>query len=108
MRASSPVFLLLCLARLFATPWTVAHQDPLSMGYPRQEDWSELPFPLPGDLRQPGIEPTSTALAGRFSATLTHPIIYLTYMIEKICFNERNAITESYLHMYFRCRIFKI
>ena len=51
------------------------------------EDWSELPFPPPGHLQQPGIERTSTSLAGRFSATLTHPIIYLTYMIEKISFN---------------------
>ena len=38
------------------TPWTVAHQAPLSMGFPRQEYWSELPFPSPGDLPNPGIE----------------------------------------------------
>ena len=44
------------------TPWTVAHQAPLSMGFSRQECWSELPFPSPGDLPDPGIEPKSPAL----------------------------------------------
>ncbi|KAM7226722.1 hypothetical protein CapIbe_022867, partial [Capra ibex] len=48
--------------RLFVTPWTVAHQAPLSMGFPRQEYWSGLPLPVPGDLPDPGIEPTSPAL----------------------------------------------
>ena len=38
------------------TPWTVAHQASLSMGFPRQEYWSELPFPSPGDLPNPGIK----------------------------------------------------
>ena len=47
--------------RLFATPWTVAHQAPLSMGFSRQEYWSGLPFPSPGDLPDPGIEPRSPA-----------------------------------------------
>ena len=45
----------------FATPWTVAHQAPLSMGFSRQEYWSGLSFPPPGDLPDPGIEPTSAA-----------------------------------------------
>ena len=48
--------------RLFATPWTVARQAPLSMGFSRQEYWSGLPFPSPGDLPNPGIEPGSPAL----------------------------------------------
>ena len=51
------------------TPWTVAHQAPLSMGFSRQEYWSGLPCPPPGDLPNPGIEPASLmspALAGRF------------------------------------------
>ena len=47
---------------LFVTPWTVAHQAPPSMGFSRQEYWSGLPFPSPGDLPNPGIEPTSPAL----------------------------------------------
>ena len=48
--------------RLFATPETVAHQGPLSMGFPRQEYWSGLPLPSPGNLPDPGIEPGSPAL----------------------------------------------
>ena len=47
---------------LFVTPWTVACQAPLSMGFPRQEYWSGLPFPSPGDLPDPGIEPRSPTL----------------------------------------------
>ena len=44
--------------RLFATPWTVAHQASLSMGFSRQESWSGLSFPSPGDLPDPGIKPS--------------------------------------------------
>ena len=44
-----------------ATPWTVAHQPPLSMGFPKKEYWSGLPFLSPGDLPDPGIEPGSPA-----------------------------------------------
>ena len=57
---------------LFATPWTVARQAPLSVGFPRQEYWSGLPFPPQGDLPDPGIKPVSLmspALAGRFFST---------------------------------------
>ena len=56
--------------RLFATPWTVARQAPLSIEFSRQECWSGLPFPCPEDLPNPGIELaslTSPALAGGFS-----------------------------------------
>ena len=52
-----------------ATPWTVAREAPLSMGFPRQEYWSGLPFPTPEDLPDPAIEPMSPespALAGEF------------------------------------------
>ena len=52
----------LSCVRLFMTPWTVAPQAPLSMGSPRQEYRSGLPFPSPGDLPDPGIKPTSFAL----------------------------------------------
>ena len=56
--------------RLFATPWTVARQAPLSMGFTRQEYWSGLPFPSPGDLPNPGIEPGSKSnLYAIFSPT---------------------------------------
>ena len=47
--------------RLFATPWTIAYQAPPSMRFPRQEYWSGLPFPSPGDLPDPGIEPETPA-----------------------------------------------
>ena len=47
--------------RLFATPWTVASQAPPFMGFSRQEYWSGLPFPSPGDLPDPGIKPRSPA-----------------------------------------------
>ena len=53
---------LLSHVRLFATLWTIAHEAPLSMGFSRQEYWSGLPFPSPGDLPDPGIEPRSPAL----------------------------------------------
>jgi len=46
----------------FATPWIIARQAPLFMRFPRQEYWSGLPFPSPGDLPNPGIEPVSPAL----------------------------------------------
>ena len=47
---------------LFVTPRNIAHQDPLSMGFSRQEYWSVFPFPPPGDLPNPGVEPRSLAL----------------------------------------------
>ena len=49
-------------AQLFATAWNVAYQASPSMGFSRQEYWSGLPFPSPGDLPDPGIEPRSPAL----------------------------------------------
>ena len=55
----------------FVTLWTVACQAPLSLGFSRQEYWSGLPCPPPGDLPNPGIEPASPALAGRFFTTST-------------------------------------
>ena len=52
-----------------ATPWAVVPEAPLSIGFRRQEYWSGLPFPSPGDLPHPGIEPASPASAGGFFAT---------------------------------------
>ena len=60
---------------LFATLWTVAHQAPLSMGFSRQEYWSRMPFPSPGDLSDPEIKPVllrSPALAHGFFNTMNH------------------------------------
>ena len=75
--------------QLFATPRTAARQSPLSMGFPRREYWSGLPFPTLGDLPDPGIEAASTvsspALAGRFFTTelqyfISHIHIYVKFM----------------------------
>ena len=52
----------LCHVQLFVTPWSVAYQAPLSIGFSRQEYWSGLPFPSPGHLPYPGIKPGSPAL----------------------------------------------
>ena len=56
----------------FATTWTVAYKAPLSMGFPREDYWSGLPFPSPGNIPDPGMEPASPvspALAGEFFTT---------------------------------------
>jgi len=65
--------------RLFATLWTVAHQAPLSMGFSRQEYWSGLPFPSPGDLPDPGIELSSPTLqADALTSVLDYnPVMFL-------------------------------
>ena len=66
---------------LIATPWTVAYQAPPSMGFSRQEDWNGLPFPSPGDLPDPGIEPGSPAFQAD-ALTLSHqgsPVLKITH-----------------------------
>ena len=55
--------------KLFVSPWTVAKQAPLSIGFPKPEYWSGLPFPSLRNLPDPGIEPASPALAGGFFTT---------------------------------------
>ena len=80
---------------LIATSQTIAHQAPLSMGFSRQKCWSGLPFPSPGDLPDPGMEPTAPALAGGFFTTelprkLTFPYPHLVFttlsaMIRSVC-----------------------
>ena len=77
--------------RLFVTLWTVTHQVPLLMGFSRQEYWSGLPFPSPGDLPNPGIEPVSLmspALAGSFFTTSA------TWEAPQLC-SLRKYINES-------------
>jgi len=56
----------LVMSNCFVAPWSVACQAPLTMGFFKQEYWSGLPFPSPEDLPDPGIKPTSPALAGGF------------------------------------------
>ena len=58
----SEVLVSFSCVQLFVTPWTVAHQAPLSMGFSRQESWSGFPVPSPGDLPSPGIETGSPLL----------------------------------------------
>ena len=68
--------------QLFAIPWIIALQAPLSMGFPRQEYWSGLPCPTPGDLPDPQIEPASPVLAGGFFTT--DPLMGQSYLISLI------------------------
>ena len=70
--------------RLFANPWTVAHQAPLSIGFSRKEYWSGLPFPSPGECSNPGIKPMSPALAGRFLITEPPGNLCLTSPCQKL------------------------
>ena len=63
------------MSNSFATPWTATHQVPLSMGFSRQEYWSRLSFPPPGDIPDPGIKPVSLA-----SPTLAGDSIPLHYL----------------------------
>ena len=73
------------MSNSFSTPWTVACQAPLSMGFSRQEYWSGLPFPSPGDLPDPGIEPGTPALQAD-SLPLSHQgspcLSIITFKIE--------------------------
>ena len=85
--------------KLFATPWAVAFQAPLSMGFSRQEYWSGLPFPPSGDLPNPGIEPRSPALQVD-SLTLTlwgSPMYICAFYIEvvRIFSSLRNPLRNS-------------
>ena len=73
--------------QLFATPWTIARQASLSVGFPRQEYWSELPFPPPGDLPDPGICLVSLSFPeladGFFTTSATWEVSYLFVMTSK-------------------------
>ena len=68
--------------RLFATPWTVAYQAPPTMGFSRQEYWSGLPFPSPGDLPDPGIQPRSPTLEA--DALTSEPPVYYIFFSVKV------------------------
>ena len=85
----------LSCVRLFATLWTVVHQAPLSMGFPRQEYWSELPCLYPGHLPDPGIEPTSPVAPAlqMESLLLSHPgnpLSFISY--SKLCNKEAGNV----------------
>ena len=81
-------------------PWTVAHQSPLSLGFPRQEHWSGWPFPSPGDLLNPGIEPTSPTLQVD-SLPLSHqrsPLSIPTHTLMKVNTHARTHTHHSLLN----------
>ena len=83
--------------RLFATPWTVAHQDPLSMGLSRQEYWSGLSCPPPGDLPNPGMGPVSfmfpTLAGGFFTTSATWEVDITTDRILQKVQTQRRYVT---------------
>ena len=99
--------------RLFAAPWAVAYQAPPSMGFSRQECWSGLPFPSPGDLPDPGIEPGSPALQadallseppGKTSDKLyLHiPGLFMAWSPESLCpFQNQKMLFSSFNHRSF-------
>ena len=73
---------------LFLAPWTVAHLPPLSLDFPRQEYWSGLPFPIPGDLPNPGIQPVSPAslpLVGGFFTIFSPGKPKLCRLLQNMC-----------------------
>ena len=75
------------------TLWTVARQAPLSMGFSRQEYWSGLPYPPPGDLPNPGIEPESPALHQR---QIPYNITYMwnKYDTKELVYKAENRVTD--------------
>ena len=72
---------LLSCVQLFVTPWTVVHQAPLSMGFSRQEYWSGLPFPLTGDLSDPGMN-----------------LSLLYWQMESLPLNNQGSLIICYYH----------
>ena len=92
--------MLLCSRKVvsdsFATPWTVVHQAPLSMGFSRQEYWGGLPFPSPADLPHPGIEPTSPAMAGRFFTTESPREAHIE-VFTQFKYEVKQTLTNAYL-----------
>ena len=79
----------LCLTLM--TPWTITRQAPLSLGFSRQEYWSGLPFPSPGDLPTPGIEPRSPALQA--DSLLTKLVVF--YRLNKLPYIETDMLWSS-------------
>ena len=87
------------------TPWTVAHQAPLSMEFPRQEYWSGSPFPTPWSLPNPGFELTSLAsdaLAGRFFTSVA-PGMPLIAMKCGIFLNIGQEVGRHFISYYLAC-----
>ena len=102
---------------LFVTPWTVASQAPLSVGFSRQEYWSGLPFPIPGDLPDPGIKPASFSspspprLAGGFPSMIPpeRPVmscyVFVAQSSPTLCSPVDYSLTGSSVHGILQARI---
>ena len=82
--------------QLFATPWTVGHQAPPSMGFPRQEYWNGVPFPSPGDIPDPGIEPGSPTLQAD-ALTSEPPALGLKKVSLKDCCHNNSEFKKKCL-----------
>ena len=107
----------------FATLWTIAHQAPLSLVFPRQENWTGLPFPSPGDVSNPGIKPVSPALQVD-SLPLSHHnreyimtlcyimslsiyiVIYNDIMLYNIIYNVYDTCIYTCTHIYIYVCVF--
>ena len=112
---SPPCSVLFCIARvlrrspLFETPWTILCQACLSVhGISRQESWSGLPFPPPGGLPDPGMEPRSPASAGGFFTTeppgipvyILHTTTWLCLIFMWVWITVQKNSNQSYVHMH--------
>ena len=87
------LFSLSVVSDSFETLWTVAYQAPLSMGFSRQAYWNGLPFPSPGDLPDPGIEPISPCLRTVGGVFAPEPLIHNTYIFTS-CKNARRCLLK--------------
>ena len=85
-----------CSVRLFVTPWTVALQAPLSIGFPRQEYWGGLSFSSPGDLPDPGMEPASLKSSALSVGFFTSSVTWEAAMNVYICKNSLNYTLKVY------------
>ena len=93
------LFLTLSHVKLFATPWTVAHQAPLSMGFSRQEYWSGLPFLSSGDLPDPGIDRSPALQADSLLPEPPgKPYIYNIVSVSAI--QQSEAVIYIYIYIY--------
>ena len=97
------------LSHVFVTPWTVACQAPLSMGFPTQEYWNGLPFPSRGDHPDPGIQspsPVSPALAGGFFTIVPpgKPLIFLNpnliFFLHGICYYQFHVLESPEYYLF--------
>ena len=89
--------------RFFVTPWTIAHQAPPSMEFSRQEYWSELPFPSPGDLPDPGIEPARVScIAGRHYTVWASQEYWSCHFLSRSSSQYRSQSSVCYVYLHWQ------